>query len=41
MFHTGVVGFTGIRITIDKGPGLDNFFLGTALWVKIDTVPPN
>jgi len=40
-YHTGVVGFTGIRITIDKDPGLDNFFMGTALWVKIDTVPPN
>ena len=41
MFHTGVVGFTGIRITFDKDPGLDNFFMGTALWVKIDTVPSN
>jgi len=37
MFYTGVVGFTGIRITFDKDPGLDNFFMGTALWVKIDT----
>jgi hypothetical protein len=39
-YYTGVVGFSGIRITIDKDPGLDSFFLGTALWVKIDTVPP-
>ena len=40
-FHTGVVGFTGIRITFDREGGLENFFLGTALWVKIGTAPPS
>jgi hypothetical protein len=36
-YYPGVIGFTGLHINIFE---MVHFYLGSALWVKIDSVPP-
>jgi hypothetical protein len=36
-YYPGIIGFTGLHINIFE---MVHFYLGSALWVKIDSVPP-